>query len=61
MKSIVIIPTYNESENVLNMIEAVMKLPEHFSILFVDDSSPDGTADLIRQEMEKFLLTLHLM
>lgn len=36
------------------MIEAVMKLPEHFSILFVDDSSPDGTADLIRQEMEKF-------
>jgi dolichol-phosphate mannosyltransferase len=54
MNSVVIIPTYNESENVVKMIEAVMSLPDHFSVLFVDDSSPDGTADLIRKEMERF-------
>ncbi len=54
MNSVVIIPTYNESENVVKMIEAVMNLPDYFSVLFVDDSSPDGTADLIRKEMERF-------
>ncbi len=48
VKSIVIIPTYNERENVDLMADAVLKLPEKFDILFVDDGSPDGTADLIK-------------
>jgi len=47
--SIVIIPTYKEVENVAKMVEAVMSLPVSFHILFVDDNSPDGTADLIRE------------
>src|SRR6218665_543561 len=54
LNSIVIIPTYNERENVVKMAEAVMALPEHFSVLFVDDSSPDGTAQLVKEQMERF-------
>lgn len=45
--SIVIIPTYNERENVQLMTDAVLALEETFDILFVDDNSPDGTAALI--------------
>jgi dolichol-phosphate mannosyltransferase len=52
-KAIVIIPTYNERENIARMAHAVMSLPVEISILFVDDASPDGTADLIREEMQK--------
>lgn len=48
-KSVVIIPTYNERENVVRMIAAIMALEDHFHLLFVDDASPDGTADLIRE------------
>ena len=48
--SLVIIPTYNEKENVVAMIRAVLALPEGFDVLIVDDSSPDGTADLVRAE-----------
>ena len=46
---LVIIPTYNEKENVQNMASAIRNLPMSFDILFVDDSSPDGTAQLIRE------------
>lgn len=54
MKNIVIIPTYNERENIPAMVDAVMNLPEPFSLLFVDDASPDGSADLIRTAMENY-------
>lgn len=48
MKPVVVIPTYNERENVVAMAEAVMKaLPPEGRLLFVDDNSPDGTGDLI--------------
>lgn len=53
ISAIVIIPTYNESENVERMIDAVLAQGEQFSILFVDDASPDGTAGLIRNAMDK--------
>jgi dolichol-phosphate mannosyltransferase len=53
-KAIVIIPTYNERENIARMSRAVMSLPVEISILFVDDASPDGTADLIREEIAKY-------
>jgi dolichol-phosphate mannosyltransferase len=59
-KTIVIIPTYNERENVSKMAHAVMSLSLDISILFVDDASPDGTADVIRQEKEKFPDTIFL-
>jgi len=45
--SIVIIPTYNEKENIANIIEAVFALPKDFHILIVDDGSPDGTAEIV--------------
>ena len=49
---LVIIPTYNEKENVENITAAIRKLPMAFDILFVDDGSPDGTAGIIK-EMQK--------
>lgn len=53
-RSVVIIPTYNERENVARMIDVVMALDHPFHILFVDDASPDGTADLIREKMKEY-------
>lgn len=46
--SLVIIPTYNESENIADIIQAVLDLPERFDILIVDDGSPDGTASIVK-------------
>lgn len=46
--SIVIIPTYNEKENIAQMIETVLNLAKDFHILIVDDGSPDGTADIVK-------------
>ena len=46
--SIVIIPTYNEKENIENIIRAVLALEECFNILVIDDGSPDGTADIVK-------------
>jgi len=52
--SIVIIPTFNERENVVLMCDAVMQLGEGYHILFVDDNSPDGTGDVIRELQQKY-------
>ncbi len=46
--SIVIIPTYNEKENIENIIRAVFSLEKSFHILVIDDGSPDGTADIVK-------------
>lgn len=46
--SLVIIPTYNEKENIENMIRSIMALPKAFDILVIDDNSPDGTAKIVR-------------
>ncbi len=51
--SIVIIPTYNEKENIENIIRAVTDLAEGFDILVIDDGSPDGTADIVKRMMEE--------
>lgn len=53
-KAIVVIPTYNEVENIALMVEAIIQLPIEFDILFVDDNSPDGTADKIPPLQEKY-------
>ncbi|WP_315569726.1 polyprenol monophosphomannose synthase [Alloprevotella tannerae] len=50
--SIVIIPTYNEKENIEKIIRAVFALPKSFHILIIDDGSPDGTASIVKGLME---------
>jgi dolichol-phosphate mannosyltransferase len=49
--SIVIIPTYNEKENIEKIIRAIFSLPKAFDILVIDDGSPDGTADIVKKMM----------
>lgn len=46
-ENLVIIPTYNESENIQQIISSVLSLPLNFDILIVDDNSPDGTAQMV--------------
>lgn len=58
--SLVIIPTYNEKENVENIIRKVFSLPKDFHILIVDDGSPDGTADIVKRLQEEFKTQLHI-
>ena len=50
---IVIIPTYNEKENIERIIREVFKLPMNFHILVIDDGSPDGTAGIVKQLIER--------
>ena len=49
-----IIPTYNERENIAAIIEAVMDLSGNFHVLIIDDGSPDGTASIVRSLFTKF-------
>jgi dolichol-phosphate mannosyltransferase len=51
---VVIIPTYNEKENIEKMIRKVMLLPGGYHLLIVDDGSPDGTADIVKRLMSEF-------
>lgn len=60
-KSVVIIPTYNERENIESIINAVIELPREFDILIVDDGSPDGTAQIVKELQIKFSGRIHLM
>ena len=53
-ESIVIIPTYNEKENIEKMIRKVFSLPIPFHVLIVDDGSPDGTASIVKQLQSEF-------
>lgn len=59
--SVVIIPTYNEKENIEAIIKAVFDLPKSFHILVVDDNSPDGTAGIVKSLQETYPETLHLL
>ncbi|MDE5579325.1 MAG: polyprenol monophosphomannose synthase [Alistipes sp.] len=61
MRRLVIIPTYNEKENVAAMIAKVFSLPEEFDLLIIDDGSPDGTAAIVRQRQQEFAGRLHLV
>lgn len=58
--SIVIIPTYNEKENIENIIRKVFSLDKEFDILIIDDGSPDGTADIVKKLMQEFPQRLHI-
>lgn len=59
-ESLVIIPTYNEKENVERMIRTVFALPTEFDLLIVDDGSPDGTADIVKSLISEFPGRLHI-
>ena len=53
-KALVIIPTYNELENIPIVLERVIGLPIPIDVLFVDDNSPDGTAELVKNYIKKY-------
>jgi dolichol-phosphate mannosyltransferase len=62
--AIVIIPTYNEKENISMIIEATFALPKDFDLVIVDDNSPDGTAEIVRDLQKNYNETetrLHLL
>ncbi|MGB4776280.1 MAG: polyprenol monophosphomannose synthase [Daejeonella sp.] len=58
--SIVIIPTYNEKENIENIIRKVFSLPDVFHVLIIDDGSPDGTAEIVQHLQGEYAGKLHL-
>ena len=60
--SIVIIPTYNEKENIEKIIRAVFGLEKKFDILVIDDGSPDGTAAIVKSLIKnEFADRLHIL
>ena len=54
MEKLVIIPTYNEKENITNILHAIFNLNEGFHVLVIDDGSPDGTAQIVKELQSKF-------
>lgn len=60
-RNLVIIPTYNEQENVERMIDTVLALPETFHVLIVDDGSPDGTAELVKGKQKQYPNAISLL
>ena len=60
MEKIVIIPTYNEKENIGAIIKAIFSLGKNFHILVIDDGSPDGTADIVKELQQSYLGLLFL-
>tara|TARA_B100001287_G_scaffold88623_1_gene74287 strand:- start:3136 stop:3855 length:720 start_codon:yes stop_codon:yes gene_type:complete len=58
---IVIIPTYNESENITRIIESIFSIHQDINILVVDDNSPDGTSNKVKEVISKFNNKLNLI
>ncbi len=61
LKKLVIIPTYNERENIEKIIRKVLSLQGAFHILIVDDGSPDGTADIVKSLQTAFAGRVHIL
>lgn len=59
--SLVIIPTFNEKENIEKMIHKVFSLPKKFHLLIIDDGSPDGTGEIIKSLQSNYTNTLFLI
>ncbi|MDR0661378.1 MAG: polyprenol monophosphomannose synthase [Prevotellaceae bacterium] len=60
-KKLVIIPTYNEKENIEAIIRKVCSLSEGFEVLVIDDGSPDGTADIVKSLQQELAERVHLV
>ena len=60
-ENLVIIPTYNEKENIENIIRAVLSQPVSFDVLIIDDGSPDGTAGIVKNLQNEFTERLHII
>lgn len=58
---IIIIPTYNEKENIESITRTIFSLPEEFELLIIDDNSPDGTANIVENLMQEFPNRLHIV
>ena len=58
--SLVIIPTYNEKENIERMVRKVFSLPHDFHVLIIDDGSPDGTQNIVKKLQQEFAQCLYL-
>jgi dolichol-phosphate mannosyltransferase len=52
--SLIIIPTYNEKENIENILRKVFSMEKDFDILIIEDNSPDGTADIVKRLVQEF-------
>ncbi len=61
MSKIILIPTYNEIENIEKIIRKVFSLPEPFHVLIIDDGSPDGTAQIVKQLQQEFADALFVL
>ena len=61
MSKLVIIPTYNEKENIAAIIKAVFSLDEGFHVLIVDDGSPDGTAAIVKEMQAQYPESLFII
>ncbi|EAQ49698.1 MULTISPECIES: polyprenol monophosphomannose synthase [Leeuwenhoekiella] len=59
--SLVIIPTYNEAENIEKLVRNIFAQQRAFEVLVVDDNSPDGTAKLVKSLQEEFIGQIHLL
>ena len=58
---LIIIPTFNEIENILRIIKLIFSLHNNINILVIDDNSPDGTTDKVKELIPKFNNNLHLI
>jgi dolichol-phosphate mannosyltransferase len=59
--TLVIIPTYNEQDNIIPMIEKVMSLGSEFDLLIIDDGSPDGTGAMVKEQQARFSGRLNII
>lgn len=59
MKAIIVLPTYNEIDNIEKMIKTILELPEYIELLVVDDNSPDGTASVVEKYLDNNRIHLY--
>ena len=52
MKTLIISPTYNEKENILELMSQIWQVNSEYDILIIDDNSPDGTGDIVKNKMK---------
>ncbi|MEO0332981.1 MAG: glycosyltransferase, partial [Bacteroidota bacterium] len=60
-ENLVIVPTYNEKENIQLLLNSILSLEVNFDVLVVDDGSPDGTANLVRDMQPNYEGRIHLI